>query len=60
MRYPLSVLMTGSLCLGAILSAASAGDVMTPLDLTQIRVGGEIGTRFFKGETPCRRTAGIF
>jgi hypothetical protein len=37
--------MTGSLCLGASLSAASAGDVMTPLDLTQVRVGGEMGRR---------------
>lgn len=45
MRCLLSILMSGSLCLGASPSAASAGDVMTPLDLTQVRVGGEIGRR---------------
>jgi len=45
MRCLLSVLMTGNLCLGAIISAASAGDALTPLDLTQIKVGGEIGRR---------------
>ena len=45
MKCLLSVLMTGSVWLGAIVSAASAGDALTPLDLRQLKVGGEIGRR---------------
>ena len=48
MRCLLSVLTAGGLWLGMAVSTvltASAGDVMTPLDLRQVKVGGEIGRR---------------
>ena len=44
MKCIISILMAGSMCLGAIVSAAS-DDVMTPLELNQVKVGGEIGRR---------------
>ena len=45
MKCLLSVLTVGSVWLGAIVSTASADDVLTPLDLRQVKVGGEIGRR---------------
>ena len=48
-KYPtmnrlLAVLITGGMWLGVV-SAAHAGDVLTPLDLRQVKVGGEMGRR---------------
>ena len=45
MKYLCSVLMTIAFFLGGIVSAASADDMLMPLDLNQVRVGGEIGRR---------------
>lgn len=45
MRCLLPVLMATGMCVSAIGSAAFASDAMTPLELDQVKVGGEIGRR---------------